>query len=157
MDKKNIKTESLLLNKKALFDYELIRQFEASMELLGHEVKSIKAGHINLKGSFITIREGTLFVQKFHVSPYTMLPNKTIVDPLRERKLFLHKSDILFLDQKLKEKGFTLIPVEVYLKGNLIKMRIALAKGKKLYEKKQVMKEREIDKQAKIDASKFLR
>lgn len=155
MSEKVIKIETLLLNKKALFDYELVNQYEVSIELLWYEVKSVKAGHINLKWSFITIRDWSLYIQKFHISPYKMLPNKSLIDPLRERKLFLHKKDILYLDQKLKEKWFTIIPIEVYGKWNLVKLRIALAKWKKQYEKKQILKEREIDKQAKIEASRF--
>ena len=99
--KKTIKIESLLKNKKAFFDYEFIKEFEVWIELLWYEVKSVKASHVNLKWSFITIREWNLYIQKFHISPYKMLPNKSIVDPLRERKLFLHKSEIFYLDQKL--------------------------------------------------------
>lgn len=156
-NKKTPKIETLLTNKKTLFDYEILSSFEAGIELFWYEVKSIKAKHINLKWSFITIRDWMIYLQKFHISPYKMLANKTSIDPTRERKLFIHKKDILHLSQKLKEKWFTLVPIEVYLKWNLIKVRIWLAKWKKMYEKKQILKERWLDKQAKIEASKIFK
>ena len=155
--KKEIKIVSLLRNKKALFDYEIVCSYEAGIELLGYEVKSAKEKLINLKWSFIVIREGILYIQKFHISPYKNVVNKTAIDPLRERKLFLKKKDIFYLSQKLKEKWFSLIPEEVYLKWNLIKVKVSLVKWKKKFEKKQILKERSIDKQAKIESSRLFR
>lgn len=139
----NIK--QIVSNKKAYFDYEVIKEYECGIILQWHEVKSIRAGHINLKASFVIIRENELFVNKMNISPYKMLPNKEVFDPLRERKLLLHKKSIDYLSWKLKEKWFTIVPLEVYFKWNLIKIKIALVKWKKLYEKKETIKKRDTE------------
>jgi len=152
--KKSPKIAPLLVNKKALSDYEVIREYECSIELLGHEVKSIRSKHFHLKSSFVTIREWDLFIQKFHISPYTQLTNRVAYDPERERKLFIHKKDITSLSQKMKEKWFTIMPTEVYLKWNLIKLKIALAKWKKLYEKRADIKKRDIEMDMKISLAR---
>lgn len=144
-ERKILKITPLLTNKKALNDYEVVKEYECSVKLEWYEVKSVREKHFNLKASFVTIRENELFIQKFHISQYKMLTNSTIYDPERERKLFLHKKDISYLHQKTKEKWFTLIPTEVYFKWNLIKVKIALAKWKKQYEKKEALKKRDIE------------
>lgn len=154
--KKIQKPVSLLLNKKALSDYEVIKEYECAVELLWHEVKSIREKHFHLKTSFVTIREGDLFIQKFHISPYKQLTNRVVYDPERERKIFLHKKDIANLSQKMKEKWFTIIPVEVYFRWNLIKLKIALAKWKKQYEKRADIKKRDVEMDMKISlANKY--
>lgn len=150
INKKIQKIMSLLVNKKALSDYEIIKEFECGIELIWSEVKSIRSKHFHLKASFISIREWILYIQKFHISQYKLLTNFVSYDPERERKLFLHKKDVNYLSQKIKEKWFTIIPIEVYLKWNLIKLKIALARWKKLYEKRADIKKRDIEMDLKI-------
>ncbi len=123
-------------NKKARHDYFLEELYEAGISLHGTEVKSLRMGKCSIKEAFIRIENGEVIVYGMHISPYEKgnIFNK---DPLRPKKLLLHKKEILKLQQKIAEKGYTLIPVEVYLKGSLVKVQIALAKGKKLYDKRQ--------------------
>ena len=123
-------------NKKARHDYFLEETYEAGIALHGTEVKSIRMGRCSVKEAFIRIEKGAVFLYGMHISPYEKgnIFNK---DPLRPKKLLLHKSEIRKLTQKIAEKGYTLIPVEVYLKGNLVKVSVSLAKGKKLYDKRQ--------------------
>lgn len=143
--KKNPQILPLLTNKKALRDFEVLKEYECWIKLEWYEVKSIRDKHFHLKASFVTIREDEIFIQKFHISQYKLLTNSTIYDTERERKLLLHKKDIFSLSQKTKEKWLTIIPTEVYLKWNLIKIKIALVKWKKLYEKRADIKKRDID------------
>lgn len=123
-------------NKKARHHYFLEETYEAGIALHGTEVKSIRMGRCSVKEAFIRIEKGEVFLYGMHISPYEKgnIFNK---DPLRPKKLLLHKSEIRKLTQKIAEKGYTLIPVEVYLKGNLVKVSVSLAKGKKLYDKRQ--------------------
>lgn len=134
-------------NKKALFDYEVLKDYEAGIKLSGYEVKSIRNKHCNLKGSYVSLQSGRPYLKGFHVSPYKEAFGSHLVDPDHDRELFIHKKEIIYLSSKLKEKGFSLIPLEVYLKGNLIKIKIALAKGRKSFEKKQVLKERDVNRE----------
>lgn len=123
-------------NKKARHDYFLEELYEAGVSLHGTEVKSLRMGKCSIKEAFVRIENGEVIVYGMHISPYEKgnIFNK---DPLRSKKLLLHKKEILKLQQKIAEKGYTLVPVEVYLKGSLVKVQIALAKGKKLYDKRQ--------------------
>lgn len=123
-------------NKKARHDYFLEELYEAGISLHGTEVKSMRMGKCSIKEAFIRIENGEVIVYGMHISPYEKgnIFNK---DPLRPKKLLMHKKEILKLQQKIAEKGYTLVPVEVYLKGSLVKVQIALAKGKKLYDKRQ--------------------
>ena len=123
-------------NKKARHDYFLEELYEAGISLHGTEVKSLRMGKCSIKEAFIRIDNGEVIVYGMHISPYEKgnIFNK---DPLRPKKLLLHKKEILKLQQKIAERGYTLVPVEVYLKGSLVKVQIALAKGKKLYDKRQ--------------------
>lgn len=122
-------------NKKAYHDYFILETFEAGISLAGTEVKSMRMGKCSIKESFIRIENGEVFVYGMHVSPYEKgnIFNK---DPLRVRKLLLHKKEINKLLGKMKEKGMTLVPLKVYFKGSLVKVEIGLAKGKKLYDKR---------------------
>lgn len=137
-------TTSLHVNNKALFDYEIVQGYEAWIKLTGPEVKSIRAKQCNLKGSYISMASGRPILKGLHISPYANLPHKLGVNPTADREVFLKKRDIDYLIGKLKEKGFSLIPTEVYSKGNLIKISVALARGRKVFEKKQVLKERDV-------------
>ena len=123
-------------NKKARHDYFLEELYEAGISLHGTEVKSLRMGKCSIKEAFIRIENGEVIVYGMHISPYEKgnIFNK---DPLRPKKLLLHKKEILKLQQKIAEIGYTLVPVEVYFKGSLVKVQIALAKGKKLYDKRQ--------------------
>lgn len=122
-------------NKKARHDYFLEETFEVGIELVGTEVKSLRMGKCSIKEAYVRIENGEVYIVQMHISPYEKgnIFNK---DPLRTRKLLMHKREILKLQQKMKEKGYTLVPVDIYFKGSLVKMHIALAKGKKLYDKR---------------------
>jgi len=123
-------------NKKAHFEYFLEELFEAGLALSGTEVKSLRQGKCSLKESFVRIEKGEAFLYNMHISPYEQgnIFNK---DPLRTRKMLLHKSEIRRLIGKVKTDGYTIVPVKIYFKGNYAKVEIALAKGKKLYDKRQ--------------------
>jgi len=138
----------LAINKQAGFSYDLLEKFEAGIVLLGHEVKSVKQGQISIKSAYITIKhtpKPELYLINATISRYQKagaLPN---YDPLRERKLLLQKNELSRLIGKLEQKGLTLLPVRVYTKHNLVKMEIALGRGKKLFEKKEAKKQKDID------------
>ena len=123
-------------NRKAYHEYFVLEKYEAGIELFGTEVKSMRLGECSVKEAWIGIEKGEVLVYGMHVNPYEKgnIFNK---DPLSVRKLLLHKSEIRKLAQKLKEKGLTLIPLSVYFKGSLVKVKIGLCKGKKLYDKRE--------------------
>ena len=123
-------------NKKAHHDYFLEEKYEAGIELHGTEVKSLRMGKCSIKEAFIRIEKGEVIIYGMHISPYEKgnIFNK---DPLRPRKLLMHKYEINKLMGKIKEKGMTLVPLKVYFKGSLVKVEIGLARGKKLYDKRQ--------------------
>ena len=125
-------------NKKAYFDYFILEKYEAGIELFGTEVKSLRLGQCSIKESWIRIDKGEMFIMGMHINPYEKgnIFNK---DPLRVRKLLMHKLDIRRLSAKLQEKGLTLVPLQVYLKGSLVKVEIGLAKGKKNYDKRDTL------------------
>ena len=130
-------------NKKAYHDYFIDEKYEAGIALHGTEVKSLRMGRCSIKESFVTIsNKGEILINHMHISPYEKgnIFNK---DPLRVRKLLLHKYEIRKLIGKMNQKGYTLVPLSVYFKGSLIKVEIALAKGKKLYDKRQDLKEKD--------------
>nr|WP_288826632.1 SsrA-binding protein SmpB [uncultured Clostridium sp.] len=122
-------------NKKAYHDYFIDEKYEAGIELFGTEVKSIRMGKCSIKESFVRVDRGEVYVYGMNISPYEKgnIFNK---DPLRVRKLLLHKSEIQKLDEKIAQKGYTLVPLSVYFKGSLVKVEIGLARGKKLYDKR---------------------
>ena len=123
-------------NKKARHDYFIEDTYETGISLAGTEVKSIRLGQCSIKESFIRIEKGEVWIYGMHINPYEKgnIFNK---DPLRPKKLLMHKSEINKLTGKIAEKGYTIVPLQVYLKGSLVKVEIALAKGKKLYDKRQ--------------------
>ena len=123
-------------NKKAYHDYFIEEKYEAGIALVGTEVKSLRMGKCSIKESFIRIEKGEVYVYNMHISPYEKgnIFNK---DPLRVRKLLLHKSEIRKVGGAISQKGYTLVPLQVYLKGSLVKVEIGLARGKKLYDKRQ--------------------
>ena len=123
-------------NRKAFHDYFVLERFEAGIELFGTEVKSIRAGQVNLKDSYCTIREGELFVRGMHVSPYEK-GNIFNRDPLRVRRLLMHKREIMRLLGQTKQEGLTLVPLSVYFVKGRAKVEVGLCKGKKLYDKRE--------------------
>lgn len=143
-------------NKKAYFDYEVTDSWEAWIELKGYETKSVREWHVNLKWAYLSVINWALYIKWMHISPWKALPNKGVIEAERERKVFLHKKTILYLAWKVKEAGYSIIPLELYFKWSLIKLKVWLAKGRKSYQKKQVLKERTMDKEAKIAASKYI-
>lgn len=122
-------------NKKAYHEYFLEEKYEAGIALHGTEVKSLRMGKCSIKESFVRIENGEVILYQMHISPYEK-GNIFNRDPLRPKKLLLHKEEVRKLQGKIAEKGYTLVPVEVYFKGSLVKVEIALAKGKKLYDKR---------------------
>lgn len=140
-------------NKKAYYDYFIDEKYEAGIELFGTEVKSIRMGKCSVKEAFVKIDRGEVYVCGMHVSPYEKgnIFNK---DPLRVRKLLLHKNEILKLGGKITEKGYTLVPLQVYFRGSLAKVEIGLARGKKLYDKRADIakkdQRREVEKEFKV-------
>lgn len=143
-------------NKKALFDYEIVQKYEAWIKLFWHEVKSIRQGHVNLKGSYVSLYWNELYIKGMHITPWKALPNRQSIWGDADRKIFLHKKDIVYLSGKLREKWFSIVPIELYFKWSLIKLSIALARWRKAYQKKQVLKERAMDKEAKIAMKKYI-
>lgn len=137
-------------NKKARHDYFLEETFEAGVELHGTEVKSLRQGHCSIKEAFIHIENGEIIIYGMHISPYEKgnIFNK---DPMRPKRLLMHKKEIMRLLGKIKEKGYTIVPVQVYFKGSLVKVEIALARGKKLYDKRQDIAKKEARREAERD------
>ena len=137
-------------NKKAFYDYFIEDKYEAGIELVGTEVKSLRMGKCSIKEAFVRIQKGEVFIYGMHISPYEKgnIFNK---DPLRPKKLLMHKSEIRKLVGKIAEQGYTLVPVEVYFKGSLVKVQIALAKGKKLYDKRQDIVRKDMRREAERD------
>ncbi|MDD6147608.1 MAG: SsrA-binding protein SmpB [Lachnospiraceae bacterium] len=123
-------------NPKSRHDYFLDEYIEAGLELVGTEVKSLRTGKCSIKEAWVRIQNGEVYIYQMHISPYEK-GNIFNRDPLRPRRLLLHKNEILKLSQKIKEKGYTLVPVEVYFKGSRVKIEIALARGKKNYDKRR--------------------
>lgn len=134
-------------NKKAYFDYEVSEKFEAGISLLGYEVKSIRAGKINLAGSYVVLKEEELFLIGCHIPPYQ--PKNTPLDysPERSRKILLRKSEIKYLIGKTHQKGLTLIPLKVYTRNAKIKLEFGIGKGKKKADKREVIKKREVERE----------
>lgn len=137
-------------NKKAYHDYFIDEKFEAGIALHGTEVKSLRMGKCSIKESFVGIKDGEVLIHHMHISPYEKgnIFNK---DPLRTRKLLLHKSEINKLAGQIKMKGYTIMPLRVYLKGSLVKVEIGLARGKKLYDKRQDIAKKDMQREAQRD------
>ena len=140
MAKESLKT--IAQNKKARFEYFVIESFEAGIELCGTEVKSIRQGRGNMKDSWCTVENGELFVKGMHISPYEQgnIFNK---DPMRVRKLLMHRREIMRLYGQVKQDGYSLIPISLYFKGSKVKLQLGLCKGKKLYDKRDDMAKRD--------------
>ncbi len=138
MAEKKSSVKLIAQNKKAYHDYFVDERYEAGIELFGTEVKSIRAGRVNIKEAYCDIKDGEVFVVGMHVSPYEQ-GNVYNRDPLRQRRLLLHKREILKLFGQVSQKGYTLVPLSIYLSGSRVKVEIGLCRGKKLYDKRDDM------------------
>lgn len=147
-DKKNnaVSSGEIARNKKALFNYEVIEKFEAGIVLLGTEVKSLRDRGVNMFDSYVSFKKGELFIVNMHISPYHF-GNRNNHDPLRERKLLIKKREIKRLYGKIKEQGLTLIPISLYFSRGKVKVELALAKGKKLHDKRETLKKKALDRE----------
>ncbi len=137
-------------NKKAYHDYFIEDTFEAGIALAGTEVKSLRMGQCSIKESWIEIKDDEIWIKKMHIPPYEK-GNIFNRDPLRTRKLLLHRQEIRKLHQKVKEQGVTIVPLEVYLSGSLIKVKIALARGKHAYDKRASIAKKDVEREARRD------
>lgn len=138
----------LIKNKKAYFDFFIIETYECGIELKGAEVKSLIEGRASIKEAWVKIKDGQAYIVNMNISPYPFATSFK-EDPLRERKLLLHKKEIIKISTKVKEKGLTLIPLKVYIKNKKIKLEIGLVKAKKLYDKREEIKKRDERRMAK--------
>ncbi len=141
-----METKTITVNRKARHDYFVEDTYEAGIVLTGTEVKSLRAGAVNLKDSWCRIEDGELFVMQMHISPYEH-GNIFNRDPLRPRKLLLHKREIFKLQGLIKQDGYTLVPLSLYFKGSRVKMSLGLCKGKKLYDKRKTMAKRDAERE----------
>jgi SsrA-binding protein len=130
-------------NKKAFHDYFIDEVYEAGLVLTGTEVKSIRDGKVNLKESFCRLKDGEVFINNMHISPYEQGGRENPADPTRMRKLLLHREEIAKLSRKVDEKGLALVPTKIYFKGGRAKLEIGVARGKKLHDKRETMREKE--------------
>lgn len=138
------KNTALATNRKARHDYFIDKVYEVGIVLKGTEVKSIRKGSVNLKDSYATVKDGEVFVEGMHISPFEQ-GNIFNVDPLRKRKLLLHKSEIRKIEREISQKGYTLAPLSLYLVKGRVKMELGLARGKKLYDKRDTLAKRDSD------------
>ena len=144
--------KEITANRKVFHEYFVLERFEAGIELAGTEVKSIRAGEVNLKDSFCTVKNGELFVRGMHVSPYEHgnIFNK---DPVRPRRLLMHKREIMKLNSRVMQDGVALIPLSLYFKDSRVKVELGLCKGKKLHDKR----DSEADRQSKRDIDRIMK
>jgi SsrA-binding protein len=139
---------SIVQNKKAFHDYFIEDRYEAGIMLEGWEVKAIRAGRVNLKEAYITVKDGALYLFGSHISPLTTASTHIYPDPVRTRKLLLHASEINKLIGKVQRAGYTLMPLNMHFKGSLVKLDIGLAKGKKQHDKRNTERERDASREA---------
>lgn len=139
---------SIAVNKRALFDYEILEKLEAGLVLTGAEVKSVKNGHIGLKGSYVTFKDEEAYLLNAHISPYQKAGKIAGYEPTRTRKLLLNKNELKRFVGRLNEKGLTIVPLKVYTsKHGRIKVEIGLGRGKKQFEKRELIKKREVERE----------
>lgn len=143
MAKKKTQDNTMATNRKARHDYEIIETLEAGIALKGTEIKSIRQGRLNLKDGYVQIRNGEAWLQNVHISPYEQ-GNQFNHDPMRRRKLLMHKRQIAKWDQESRQGGFTIVPLKVYIVRGKAKVQIGLARGKNLYDKRHSLKEKQI-------------
>jgi SsrA-binding protein len=130
-------------NKKAFFDYEILEKFEAGIVLLGCEIKSIREARVNLKGAYVLLKGNEAWLRDMHIARYKF--HTELLDEKRDRKLLLNKREMLKIEKKLNEQGISCVPLSVYLKNGLCKIQIAIARGKKQYDKRESLKKKSLD------------
>ncbi|MBQ7508985.1 MAG: SsrA-binding protein SmpB [Spirochaetales bacterium] len=154
MENRKPEVKVLQTNKKAFFNYEVLEDLEAGISLEGTEVKSLRSGRFSFTDSYVKIQDGDLWLIGFTIQPY----DKGSIfnhEPDRNRRLLVHKQEIKRLRRKVEEKGLTIVPTKVYLKGNLIKIQVSLCRGKALHDKKEAIKERDLNRQAQREAKDY--
>jgi len=136
-------------NRQAFFLYEILERFEAGIVLLGPEVKSVRAGKIQLKDAYATVEKGEAWLHQCHIAPYAHHTHEALtpVDPLRKRKLLLHRKELDKLRGRVEEKGLTLVPIRVYFKKGKVKVELGLGKGKKVFDKREALKAKDLDRE----------
>ncbi|MFH2037570.1 MAG: SsrA-binding protein SmpB [Candidatus Zixiibacteriota bacterium] len=144
MEQKEYKEKNIVTNRKAFRDYEIIEKREAGIELKGYEVKSLREGRVNLADSYAAIKDGELFLFHLHISPYKFTADAQY-NPVRPRRLLLHKKEIRRLISATAEKGFTLVPLRIYFKGPRVKIELGTARGRKKYDKREQIAKKEAD------------
>jgi SsrA-binding protein len=142
MSPKALGIKHIAQNKKAYHDYFVLEKFEAGIELFGTEVKSIRAANVNLKDAFCAVKDGEMFVRGMHISPYEK-GNIFNRDPMRPKRLLMHKREIMKLYARIKQEGLTLIPLSIYWRDSIVKVELGLCKGKKLHDKRDTEAERD--------------
>lgn len=147
--------KNITVNKKAFHDYEIIEKFDAGMSLMGSEIKSIRDGRVNLKDSYVEIRRGEAYLIGCHISPYSNASYNNH-EPERARKLLLHKRELLKMDNKVKTRGVTIVPLKMFFNDKgLAKIEIAIAKGKRVYDKKQKIIENDVKRDMDREMKKY--
>ena len=145
---RNVNIKVVSTNRKAKFEYHLLEEFEAGISLKGSEIKSIRAGQMSIKEAYIRVTDNEAWLMEAYIAPYTEA-NRFNHEPRRPRQLLLHKREILNLRKTTQQKGLTIVPTKVYLKGGRAKIGIALARGKKMHDKRQAIKERDTERELK--------
>jgi len=147
-------SESYSKNKKAYHDYEILETYEAGIVLNGDEVKSIRAHNANLKGAFVDVTKEEAFINEAHISKYKF-SSRQVFEPARKRKLILHKKEVDKIEKEIHEKGVTAIPLELYAKGGLIKLKLGICRGKKMFDKRQTLKKKDQNMEIKRQLKRF--
>jgi SsrA-binding protein len=142
MEKKRLPEKIVSTNRRARHEYHILESFECGLVLHGYEVKSIREGRVNIQDAYGTVREDEAFIENMHISPYSH-GDLRVIDPLRTRKLLLKRKEIDYLLGKTRERGLTLVPLKLYFKGPRLKLEVGVARGKKLYDKREDMAERD--------------
>jgi SsrA-binding protein len=153
MTREAAEEKNVVTNRRARHEYFVLESYEAGLVLKGTEVKSLRAGSANLQDGYVMVRRGEFWLVGMHVSPFEK-GNINNHDPLRDRKLLLHSKEIRKLTAKLQEKGLALIPLRVYFKRNIAKMEVGLCKGKKFFDKRETIKQRDVERQLRRDFAK---
>ncbi len=147
MTKPDSARRDLAVNRKAFHDYEIEETLEAGLALVGSEIKSVREGRVNLRESYVKVERGEAWLLNAHISPYPQAGTHFNHEPFRSRKLLLHSNQILYLHGKVAQKGLTIVPIRIYLVRGRAKLEIALAKGRKLYDKRDALAEREAERE----------
>lgn len=140
----NAKIKVISTNRKANYEYEILNKYEAGISLQGTEVKSLREGKANLGEAYAIVKNGEVWLQNFHINEYKY-GNINNHDPIRQRKLLFHKKEITKIKSSLEEKGLTFIPLRIYFKGSLVKVEMGIGRGKKLYDKRESIKKRDVE------------